>query len=74
MKKIFIATTSFSTQSKKPFALLKSNNLKIVSNNKGRKLKSGELIRENSDFDAQELLIQMEIEATENLIKGLNEK
>ena len=48
---IFIATTSFSTQSEKPLVLLKSNNCKVVSNNKGRKLKGGELIRELSGFD-----------------------
>ena len=51
MKKIFIATTSFSTQSEEPLALLKSNNFQVISNNKGRKLKSGELIRELSGFD-----------------------
>jgi D-3-phosphoglycerate dehydrogenase len=49
--KIFITTTTFSTQSEKPLALLKSNNCKVVSNNKGRKLKGGELIRELSGFD-----------------------
>ena len=74
MHKIFIATTSFSTQSKKPLALLKSNNFQVISNNKGRQLKSGELIRELSGFDAKELRIQMEIEAVENLIRGLNEE
>ena len=51
MHNIFIATTSFSTQSEKPLALLKSNNLQIVSNNKGRKLKSNELIRELFGID-----------------------
>ena len=51
MKFFFIATPSFSTQSEKPLALLKSNNLQIVSNNKGRKLKNNELIRELSGID-----------------------
>ena len=51
MKKIFIATTSFSTQSEEPLALLKSNNFQVISNNKGRKLKSDELIRKLSGFD-----------------------
>ena len=73
MNFFFIATPSFSTQSEKPLFLLKSNNCEVISNNKGRKLKSGELIRELSGFDAKELLIQMEIEALENLIRGLNE-
>ena len=74
MHKIFIATTSFSTQSEKPLALLKSNKCKVVSNNKGRKLKGGVLIRELSGSYAKELRIQMEIEAAENLIRGLNEE
>ena len=70
MHKIFIATTSFSTQSEKPLALLKSNKCKVVSNNKGRKLKGGVLIRELSGFDG---VIAGTEEYTKNVLNELSQ-
>ena len=52
MYKIFIATSSFATESQEPLRILKSNNYDIKVNHRGRKLSTRELLLDISDCDA----------------------
>jgi D-3-phosphoglycerate dehydrogenase / 2-oxoglutarate reductase len=51
MKKIYIATTSFSSHSNEPLKILKENNFLIRINKKGRKLSNNEILKELIDSD-----------------------
>ena len=51
MKKIYIATTSFSTHSNRPIEILKDNNFIIKMNQKGRKLTTPEISQELIESD-----------------------